>query len=126
MKLIPLFALAVCVTSAHAAVNPVTLNMRLEMNGKTVSNPRIVLPIGEKGSITESISGSGKSYAIDVESSRESARLLALEVTVTQQEGKRSLVLSKTKVFAENGHTSEVVSRSPDQQHLRLAITPTF
>lgn len=123
--------LAFCFASqSWASVNPkpesVTLDMKLEMNGKQVASPRMTMNFGKKGMISEQAPGDSSSYSIEVEPTKRTENLVALNVVVSRMENGMSKILSTTKITAENGRPAEITRKQSELQDLRLVITPTF
>ena len=124
-----LFALSFAI-SAFAAVktNPdfVTLDMKLEVNGKFVSGPRMIKPYGSKGAIAEQAAGDASSYTVEVSPTKESDTTVALSVAVSQKENGAAKILFTGKLIAEDGKTTELSRQDAGLQNLKLEVTPTL
>jgi hypothetical protein len=66
------------------------------------------------------------SYSIEVEPTKKTEDIVALNISVSQTSGSASKVLFKTIMETQNGHSAEVTHEQMGLKELRLVITPTF
>ena len=117
-------------TTAFASLDakPVTLNMVLEVNGKQVSKPQVIVRMGETAQITQKVAGSPE-YSIQVlptlEKNKIGAVRLAFVVSQAVQGSSENKVLGRPQFIVLNGHSATMETREPAAV-LKLTVAPTF
>lgn len=130
-----IFALAIYLFSASALAAPalasqdqipVTIAMELELNGRIVAKPKIIVLMGEKGNFTQRTESLDASYSIDVRPELDVPGKIELAFAIKQLNGRASKILSRPRIIVQNGKSALVEERTTGMPDLRLTATPTF
>lgn len=130
LKINVLFAAALLFsTSIFASNSPksISLDMKLEINGKVVSHPRVSVLEGKNAEITHEIRGEKLGYSILVTPIINTQNEVQLSFVVNQSKDGRTKVLSRPRVVALNHGTASIEQSSEGSAGtLKLTVTPAF
>jgi hypothetical protein len=130
-----IFALTTCLLSASALAAPalasqdqlpVSIAMELELNGRIVAKPKLIVLMGEKGLFTQRTEGLGSSYSIQVRPELDEPGKIELAFVIKQLNGRASKTLSQPRIIVQNGKSALVEERTAGMPDLRLTATPSF
>ena len=117
--------LVTSVPTMALAAQTVKLDMRLELNGRLVSHPRVNLMIGKKGTIVQGVNAIS-SYAIEITPRWRGKDKVQLSFIVKQTLRGKTTLLSTPRVVTLIGQTAMLEQRNREMPRLRLVVTPTL
>lgn len=103
---------------------PITLEMKLEIDGKVVSQPRTVVLEGHKAKLTQVSSGTAPAYSVEVTPTITPDPAVSLAFVIRQTQNGETKVLSRPRTVVLNRATATIEQSTP--QSFKLSVTPTY
>lgn len=113
--------------TGFSAEKQITLDMKLSIDGKLVSQPRVVTISGETASI-ESASEDGDGIFIEVTPTLQNKNEVFMKIIVAKLEKGKITILGNPQIISLLGEPVEITQESTDgpKQSMSLAVTATL
>ena len=127
MKLLLSSIVFLFASTGFAAEEAINLDMKLRIDGKLVSQPRVVSLSGKRASI-ESVSKEGDGFSIEVTPTLKDKNQIHMKFVVAKLEKDKRSILSEPQMVSLLGQQAEISEASTDEppKTMSLTVTPTL
>ena len=112
-------------TSYGFAAGAVKLDMKISLNDKLISSPRITVLSGDKASVSQQLED-GRLIDLEVVPVLKSDRSVTMAFVVSEVVAGKKTVLASPRVSTRLGEEASIEQSGIDQKSMKLSVTPSI
>lgn len=111
---------------SDSGAKPVTMDVKLEVNGEVVASPRMVVLSGERGSITQERNKEAAAYTIEAQPLLKDSEQVQISFVVSQLSGTQQKIIAKPRIITSRKRSASIEQKTGSQTAIKLSVTPDF